>query len=452
MKPNAYTQPPPFTWDPVELRRILPIYPPPGPLDNPPLPSPPRKPSFVGWTLSTHLFPACYLRTTRPAPEPLIPPPHVSKDERKRLLAQALQELKELRTSRVTDGYPQVLWNCVNRYVRTDLGERKGTGLTLSFYHANGFPKEIFEPTLEDLFNSAAATLVDEVWVWEAVQHGDAALVNAPSASGIFDWYDNGRDIANFLLHFIPTSATSGPLPTHLPRVSPQETAERLENGFTERKLVAIGHSFGGCTSALAATLYPHLFSALYLIDPVILQPDEKAWATATRRSLAPGALSRRASWPSRAAALASFQASPFFSVWDPRVLQHYVECGLTDDAGGGVRLKMSGVQEAVVFAEEHSQFEVFCRVAALDPRVALRWATPGRPGARELGIPGTTRERVWVRRANATNTRITGGGHLIPQEAPQELAEDLSDFLLWAIAPVLEASQAERSPPRASL
>jgi hypothetical protein len=45
--------------------------------------------------------------------------------------------------------------------------------------------EKIFEPTLEDLFNSAAATLVDEVWVWEAVQHGDAALVNAPSASGI---------------------------------------------------------------------------------------------------------------------------------------------------------------------------------------------------------------------------------------------------------------------------
>lgn len=203
MKPNAYTQPPPFTWDPVELRRILPIYPPPEPLDYPPLPSPPRKPSFGGWTLSTHLFPACYLRTTRPAPEPLIPPPHLSKDERRRLLEQARQELKELQTSRVTDGYPQVLWNCVNRYVRTDLGERECTGLTLSFYHANGFPKEvrvdicygrvcplmkydkIFEPTLEDLFNSAAATLVDEVWVWEAVQHGDAALVNAPFASGI---------------------------------------------------------------------------------------------------------------------------------------------------------------------------------------------------------------------------------------------------------------------------
>ena len=145
-KPNAYPEPPPFNWDidAVEIRDVLPVYPPPEPLSRPELPSPAREPEFNStWTLTTHLIPACYLRTTRFTPEPEIPPPTVPKDERKRLLVKARLELDELRTSKVTDGYPRVLWNCVNRYVRKDLDAHNRTGLTLSFQHANGFAKEV---------------------------------------------------------------------------------------------------------------------------------------------------------------------------------------------------------------------------------------------------------------------------------------------------------------------
>ncbi len=123
---------------------MLPVYPPPEPLNRPELPSPAREPAFSSsWALTTHLMPACYLRTTRFTPEPEIPSPNIPKDERKRLLAKARLELDELRTSKVTDGYPRVLWNCVNRYVRKDLDAHNRTGLTLSFQHANGFPKEV---------------------------------------------------------------------------------------------------------------------------------------------------------------------------------------------------------------------------------------------------------------------------------------------------------------------
>ena len=78
------------------------------------------------------------------------------------------------------------------------------------------------------------------------------------------------------------------------------------------------------------------------------------------------------------------------------------------------MRLKMSGVQEAVVFSECHTENEVFARLGALDPRIPLRWVMPGRPGAHAVGPPNTVHTRVWVRRANATNVRIAGGGHLV--------------------------------------
>lgn len=42
----------------------------------------------------------------------------------------------------------------------------------------------------------------------------------------------------------------------------------------------------------------------------------------------------------------ASFMKNPFFSNWDPRVLQSYVDFALTDNTeGSGVRLKTSGYQ-----------------------------------------------------------------------------------------------------------
>lgn len=160
--------------------------------------------------------------------------------------------------------------------------------------------------------------------------------------------------------------------------------------------------------------IYPKLFTALYLIDPVILQYPSRPPAGLGNADLALGALGRRTTWPSRAAALALFQKSPFFTIWDPRVLAAYVECGLCPDAAGGVRLKMSGIQEAIVFSECHTENEVFARLGTLDARIALRWVMPGRPGSRELGAPGSVHTRVWVRRANATNVCIAGGGHLV--------------------------------------
>ncbi len=109
-------------------------------------------------------------------------------------------------------------------------------------------------------------------------------------------------------------------------------------------------------------------------MDPVILQYPVRFSASMANTNLALGALGRRTTWPSREAALALFQQSPFFAAWDPRVLAAYVECGIYSDAVGGVRLKMSGVQEAVIFSECYVENEVFARLGALDPthRAAL--------------------------------------------------------------------------------
>ncbi len=225
------------------------------PFNRPELSSPARKPTFSGtWTLTTHLTAACYLRTTPLIAEPEMPPLDTPKDERKRLLWRARTALDEIRmSSKAADAgrYPRILWNCVNRYVRKDLDAHNRTGLTLAFFHANGFPKEVRIATTQANRIFIHVRYLNLHWPTYsyyqrptsstkcgsgnpcnmATQHSLTRVLCLVFVSGelfffffcnfinntyLVDGRDSARDITNFLLHFMPTSATNTSLPTHL--------------------------------------------------------------------------------------------------------------------------------------------------------------------------------------------------------------------------------------------
>jgi pimeloyl-ACP methyl ester carboxylesterase len=189
------------------------------------------------------------------------------------------------------------------------------------------------------------------------------------------DWADNSRDMLNFLLHYLP-DAPMPDLPLHLSPVSSSITATRRVSGFTDRTLIGVGHSLGGVTTAWAACEVPQLFSSLVLIDPIIESRD-----VYYESHLPGGAVKRRTRWSSRAEAMKAFQGTPFFAAWDPEVLDSYVKHGLHTLPSGEVELKMSGVQEATVFADFWSTDDVFQLLPDLDPRIALRWIMPDSNG-----------------------------------------------------------------------
>lgn len=436
MSPLTYPPVKPYTWRKIIPRKAIPVYPPPEPLVYPPLPSLPRRLPFdAPFTLSTHIIPAAHLRTLPYAPTPAPAPAGLSKDEREKHNQEIRIKLRVLASPPPSSGHPMLLWNCLNRYVRKGA---TGDGLTLFFTHANGFPKEVWEPVIKRILNSPSGEQVDEIWSWEAVQHGDSYLLNGESLGYLFDWADNGRDILNFMHYFIPSRITDAPLPTNLQRVSSEETRCRQTQGFKRRTILGIGHSYGGCTTVFAALENPKVFSSLILVDPVIIKPydqeEDQGQVDARVTGLLNGALNRRSVWPSKEEALAGFQKNPFFNSWDPEVLKIYVECGLYDtkdrDGRQVTHLKMPGIQEAVVFAATATQSEVYDRMKDLDERIEFYWIVPGKPGAGELGPPGSTQLRVWVRPKNSSNIRIPKAGHLIPQEAPQELAQEIDKFI----------------------
>ncbi|KAJ7510100.1 hypothetical protein B0H11DRAFT_1701978 [Mycena galericulata] len=426
---------------------LLPVYPPPvdalpNPLPSLPPPSPFPNPRFV---VSTHLVPASHLRCTPPAPPPPPPAPDTASKEERRVRNAERIAWVEARSGDPHGRYERVLWSAVNRYVRRDIADEQGTGITLFLAHANGFPKETLQyhvsrrsGSLRCWTSSRAppAGKVDEIWAWEATHHGASCVVNTSAGVPLAacDWSDHTRDVLNFLLHFLPSAiASPGALPVHLPRVAPEESALRKVRGFSNRRLLAVGHSFGGCCSTWAALTHPRLFTALMLVDPVIVRSGPLIDPRSTSPPFIAGAVVRRDTWASREDAHASFAASPFFGAWDPRVLAAYVAHALVASPGSDrrVQLAMPPLQEALVFAGTPSSGPVWDMLPTLDPRVPLRWVVPGKPDHPEIGGLHATRERVWRRPANSSNVRILTAGHLIVQEAPREMGTSASSFLL---------------------
>ncbi|KAL1667791.1 hypothetical protein GGF50DRAFT_124587 [Schizophyllum commune] len=378
--------------------------------------------TLPGFTYSKHLIPACKLRTVptqydMPRADPAL---LASKESRKAEMERVASEVRKVVLSDEwwgeTSGYkPAVpLFNSLARFRRNGGETRTKPGLTLFFAHANGFNKETWYPTLHHLVrNHAAAKNVAEIWVWEAVHHGEAAVINRPGLQGFYTWRDNTRDILNFLLHFIPAEPTPDALPTHLPRVPATETAARRSVGLQRRHVVAVGHSFSGCASALAALTPPNghkLLHSLVLVDPVIMKPKSEHEKKGIS-SLTSAAVGRRARWASREEAKQSFLASPFFQRWDPAVLDAYVQGGLYEK-DGGVELRMTPFDEALMFADSRTSPEVHKRLPSLTEDVEIRWIIPG-PGQKEMGSSEETQVRVWLRPKNSSNsTRVVGALH----------------------------------------
>jgi len=401
-------------------------------VEVPPLPFKPRSDDVLGmYIISTHIIPAANPRVTPNVPIP-EPPPRSSTKRTERDLKNLGLELMEQQArlcepsySGVTD--ERLLWNCINRYVKKDKEAKVGTkGITLFLVHGSGFPKEICETNLCYLL--AACDIIDEVWSWESVQHGDSALLNRQNLSGSFDWTDNARDIANFLINYMPEEVERSPLPIQLDRVSASIGESRQKNGFSSRILVTAGHSYGGCSVILAALHFPALFSSMIIVDAIIDTFQGATWEFT--QYLIGATLIRRNQWPSREDALRSFKSSSAFSAWHPDVLRLFVNFGLYEDESGCVRLKMPPVHEALLTANPRARVETWELMEKLDEKIELLWILPGKPSLDVSMLEDVRKQRAWRRPANSSNIILKSSGHLIPQECPEELARVMADFL----------------------
>ncbi|KAI6798278.1 toxin biosynthesis protein-like protein [Hortaea werneckii] len=176
------------------------------------------------------------------------------------------------------------------------------TTITIIGGHANGFPKELYEPLWDDLLERLQAkdVAIGNIFIADVAHQGTSGVLNEEKLGNDPSWLDHPRDLFLMVNHF------------------------RRE---MKRPIVGIGHSMGGNNLVNLSLMHPRLFSSLILIDPVIQRFQSRAGNYGPARA----STNRRDRWPSREAARAAFKRSKFYQSWDPRVLELWIRYGLRE-------------------------------------------------------------------------------------------------------------------------
>jgi pimeloyl-ACP methyl ester carboxylesterase len=209
--------------------------------------------------------------------------------------------------------------------------------------------------------------------------------------------------------------------------------AEDLKN-LVEQKMsapvIGIGHSLGAVTTYIAAAQYPHLFSAIVLIDPVIL-PHRQLWLLAVLRllglrgilPLAKMARRRRREFKGKQEALKLFAAGRgIFKNWSKEFVQAYLECGLLE----------KDEKTAVLNCDPELEAQIFESIPLNVWRYAKKIRCPVLAIRGELSdiFAADAAERLKGRIADYELQTVPRTGHFPSMEKPQESAHLILDFL----------------------
>ncbi|KAH6605658.1 hypothetical protein Trco_004811 [Trichoderma cornu-damae] len=243
----------------------------------------------------------------------------------------------------------------VKQYTPRQGGPPRKGDITIVGAHANGFPKEVYEPLYEDLLQELEkqGLRLRAIWIADAAHQGQSGILNAASLGNDPNWLDYARDIAHLINTF------------RMPR-----------------PIIAMGHSFGANALTNVALMHPRLFAGMVMLDPVISRfASGKKLPSSAETYVSPASLStfRRDTWPSRAAAAASFRSKKFYQSWDPRVLDLFIRHGLCDvspSSGSSAASEGDGQSQTPVRLTTTKHQEVFTFVRplwpALDPTGSL--------------------------------------------------------------------------------
>lgn len=256
---------------------------------------------------------------------------------------------------------------------------------TLFFAHANGFPSPSYAP------------------FFEALQQDDHT-VDFIEKVGMNPKFP----ITNNWAHLV------------------DELEQEIESRH-KQPVVGIGHSLGGMLSYLLARKRPDLYSHLILLDPPVINGWQnslwwlsKKFGFSDRFTPAGASKNRRTTFDSREHAYEKLRHKRLFKDFTEDSFNAYIQHGLTETDNGQVTLAIDLETELKLF-----------RTA---PDDLWRYRKP-------LHIPGlylTALQSEFVRqpfaerlsRTAGMEYRVLKGGHLFPQEHPEETAGVVSEWL----------------------
>ena len=268
-----------------------------------------------------------------------------------------------------------------------------GSGPPLHLAVANGFPPATYAPFVAPLLSAHHVFTLPPRALWPDI---------GPPPAGAVSWVTMAEDLlAGWTAHGIG-------------------------------QLVAVGHSFGGVASMLAAVRQPERFQALVLLDPTILAPsildqvrELRQRGEISRMPLVDGARRRRNRFATTEEAYQSWLGKPLFARWPDATLRLYAESMTRPAADGdGVELVWTTEWEAhyyeTLFAESWAEA---ARLSAEIPLLVLA----GEESTTVLPDSVAEMRRVWPW---ADIRTIPGYGHLFPQEMGAVAGEMVGDWL----------------------
>ena len=261
-----------------------------------------------------------------------------------------------------------------------------GDGPPLHFAHANAYPPQCYRQLLE--------ALRDHYHVW-AMEQRPLWPAQAPQA------LDAWRVFAGDLVRAL---AQHGGQP-----------------------FIGAGHSLGAVVTMIAACERPDLFSALVLIEPVLLPPALLEMARtypqqARNIPLARRARNRRNRWPSRCRAFEHYRQKPVFERFSDEALWDYVNGGLVESPDGAVTLRFPREWEASIYGQPPLDiWEIIPRIAT--PSLAIR-------GVHSDTVGDESWQRWQEQQPTAHFVEIAESGHLAPLERPDTVGQITREFL----------------------
>jgi pimeloyl-ACP methyl ester carboxylesterase len=195
--------------------------------------------------------------------------------------------------------------------------------------------------------------------------------------------------------------------------------------------VIAIGHSFGGIASMIAAVRQPERFSALCMLDPTLFRPEWLEGLEQMQRDgtivefpLVQGAMRRRRTFETAEDAFAYFRTKKLFADWSDENLRLYVDYGTQPSINGGLELRWSPEWETYYFSTGFTRsWEVAPKLCGLLPVLAIGGGTT------DTFVPEIAAMLRDVL-PEATFAEVEGHGHLFPQSAPQQTEAIISRWL----------------------
>lgn len=255
------------------------------------------------------------------------------------------------------------------------------------FLPANGFPVASYDFLLSALAERWPLLGVENRGVWD----------DAAPAQG-FNWASHAADLMEF-----------------------------LGQGSVDLPIIGMGHSIGATVTAMAARQQPERFRALVLIDPATV-PGR--WlpllvrlvpSLTKRMDLVTRTRNRREIWPDAEAFVSYHRDKPVFRSFYDQALADYGKAALRA-SGSAYKLAYSREWEAWNFQHTAVFWPVVRKLPM--PTLILRGQTsylhPEAEFARNIrSLP----EHIQA-------VTVPGAGHMLPQEAPEQVLSLVSDWL----------------------